>query len=301
MARGSTSSASGWMPRSSSTGRTAACRKLRDVRAGDRIVCGLGGLRVTPEFRDRERSDFAFMSNEVSSERRVEASVERIARMMEATKARGLRIAFVAGPVVVHTGGAPYFTALIRGGFVDVLLAGNALAVHDVEAALFGTSLGVDLEAGTPSTAATSITCAPSTPSTAPAGSAPAVERGVLTSGVMVECVRAGVDYVLAGSIRDDGPIADTVTDIIEAQNRYAAALEGIGMVHRAVDDAAWHRRRQHAAGLGAGDLRGHQPRGRHEAGRSRIVPDDRSGDRRRVVPPPAGGPARARVAGRPA
>ena len=105
-------------------------------KAAYRIVCGLGGLRVTPEFRDRDRSDFAFMSNEVSSERRVEASVERIARMMEATKARGLRIAFVAGPVVIHTGGAPYFTALIRSGYVDVLLAGNALAVHDVEAAL---------------------------------------------------------------------------------------------------------------------------------------------------------------------
>ena len=82
------------------SGRAATCRKLRDVKAGDRVVCGLGGLRVTPEFRDRDRSDFAFMSNEVSSERRVEASVERIARMMEATKARGLRIAFVAGPVV---------------------------------------------------------------------------------------------------------------------------------------------------------------------------------------------------------
>ena len=148
-ARGSTSNVSAWTPRSSSPAMPQRCRKLRDVRAGDRIVCGLGGLRVTPEFRDRERSDFAFMANEVSSERRVEASVERIARMMEATKARGQRIAFVAGPVVVHTGGAPYFTALIRAGYVDVLLAGNALAVHDVEAALFGTSLGVDLEAGT--------------------------------------------------------------------------------------------------------------------------------------------------------
>jgi lysine-ketoglutarate reductase/saccharopine dehydrogenase-like protein (TIGR00300 family) len=212
-------------------GHTAACRKLRDVRSGDRIVCGLGGLRVTPEFRDRERSDFAFMANEVSSERRVEASVERIARMMEAIKTRGQRIAFVAGPVVVHTGGAPYFTALIRAGFVDVLLAGNALAVHDVEAALFGTSLGVDLEAGTAVYGGHQHHMRAINAINRAGGIRPAVENGILTSGVMVECVRAGVDYVLAGSIRDDGPIADTVTDIIEAQNRYAAALEGIGMV----------------------------------------------------------------------
>jgi len=213
------------------SGRTAECRKLRDVRAGDRIACGLGGLRVTPEFRDRERADFAFMSNEVSSERRVEASVERIARMMEATKARGQRIAFVAGPVVVHTGGAPYFTALIRAGYVDVLLAGNALAVHDVEAALFGTSLGVDLEAGTAVYGGHQHHMRAINAINRAGGIRAAVEKGVLTTGVMVECVRAGVYYVLAGSIRDDGPIADTVTDIIEAQNRYTAALDGIGMV----------------------------------------------------------------------
>ena len=108
-----------------------------------------GGIRVTPEFRERDRGDFAFMSNEISSERRVEASVGRIATLMRETRAAGRRIVFVAGPVVVHTGGASYFTELIRRGWVDVLLSGNALAVHDAELALFGTSLGVDLEAGT--------------------------------------------------------------------------------------------------------------------------------------------------------
>ena len=113
-------------------------------------MCGLEGIRVTPEFRERDRGDFAFMSNEISSERRVEASVGRIATLMRETRAAGRRIVFVAGPVVVHTGGASYFTELIRRGWVDVLLAGNALAVHDAELALFGTSLGVDLEAGTP-------------------------------------------------------------------------------------------------------------------------------------------------------
>jgi lysine-ketoglutarate reductase/saccharopine dehydrogenase-like protein (TIGR00300 family) len=151
----------------------ATCRKLREIRRGDRVVCGLTGLRVTPEFRDRERGDFSFMSNEVSSERRVEASVLKIAQTMRDVKARGQQIVFVAGPVVIHTGGVTYFAELIRRGYVDVLLAGNALAAHDAELALFGTSLGLDLEAGTPVPGATGITCAPSTPSTAPAASAP--------------------------------------------------------------------------------------------------------------------------------
>ncbi len=101
-------------------GRPAVCRKLREVTVGDKVVCGLEGIRVTPEFRDRERSDFSFMSNEVSSERRVEASVSRIAKTMRETKARGARIVFVAGPVVIHTGGVTYFGELIRRGYVDV-------------------------------------------------------------------------------------------------------------------------------------------------------------------------------------
>ncbi|HVW06931.1 MAG TPA: hypothetical protein VHB78_18135, partial [Vicinamibacterales bacterium] len=102
----------------------ATCRKLRELRTGDRVVCGLEGIRVTPEFRDRERADFSFMSNEVSSERRVEASVARIAHTIRDVKARGGRIVFVAGPVVIHTGGVQYFGELIRKGYVDVLLAG---------------------------------------------------------------------------------------------------------------------------------------------------------------------------------
>jgi lysine-ketoglutarate reductase/saccharopine dehydrogenase-like protein (TIGR00300 family) len=211
-------------------GNRAACRKLRDIRAGDPIVCGLDGIRVTPEFRDRERADFTFMTNDVSSERRVGASVARIARMMRDTKAAGRRIAFVAGPVVVHTGGAFYFSRLIRAGYVDVLLAGNALAVHDAELALFGTSLGVDLEAGAAVSGGHRHHMRAINIINRAGGLRPAVAAGLLPSGVMVECVRAGVDYVLAGSVRDDGPIVDTVTDIVEAQDRYTAALDGVGM-----------------------------------------------------------------------
>src|SRR4029079_14854566 len=132
------------------SGTQAECRKLRDVRGGELIVCGHEGIRVTPEFRERDRLGFAFMSNDVSSERRVEGSVARIAAMMREVKKGGGRIAVVAGPVLVHTGGVEHFSELIRRGYVDVVLAGNALAVHDIEYALSGTSLGIDLVAGAP-------------------------------------------------------------------------------------------------------------------------------------------------------
>jgi lysine-ketoglutarate reductase/saccharopine dehydrogenase-like protein (TIGR00300 family) len=213
------------------TGTGAVCRKLREVRAGDRVVCGLEGIRVVPEFRDRERGDFSFMSNEVSSERRVEASVARIARTLRDTKSRGARIVFVAGPVVIHTGGVTYFSELIRRGYVDVMLAGNAIAAHDAELALFGTSLGVDLEAGTPVPGGHRHHMRAINAVNRAGGIRPAVEAGVLTSGIMYECVRANVEFILAGSIRDDGPIVDTITDIVVAQDRYAAALADAGAV----------------------------------------------------------------------
>jgi arginine dihydrolase len=213
------------------SGATAECRKLRDLRTGDPVVCGLEGIRVTPEFRDRDRGDFAFMANDVSSERRVEVSVARIARMIRATKAAGGRVAFVAGPVVVHTGGGAYFTTLVEAGFVDVLLAGNALAVHDAEQALFGTSLGVDLEAGTPVSGGHRHHMRAINAINRAGGVTRAVETGVLSTGVMAACVRAGVEFVLAGSIRDDGPLTGTVTDIVEAQDLYTAALGGVGIV----------------------------------------------------------------------
>ncbi|HEY7497860.1 MAG TPA: TIGR00300 family protein [Vicinamibacterales bacterium] len=217
--------------RASADGAAAECRKLREIKTGDHVVCGLAGLRVLPQFRDRERADFAFMSNEVSSERRVETSVARIAAIVRDVKRRGERVVFVAGPVVIHTGGAPYFMELIRRGYVDAVLAGNALAVHDAEQALFGTSLGVDLEAGVAVQGGHRHHMRAINRINRAGGIRAAVASGVLPSGVMVECVRAGVEYVLAGSIRDDGPLADTITDIVEAQNRYADVLASAGMV----------------------------------------------------------------------
>jgi lysine-ketoglutarate reductase/saccharopine dehydrogenase-like protein (TIGR00300 family) len=209
----------------------ALCRKLRDVRAGDHVVCGVAGVRVMPEFQERDRHGFAFMANEISSERRVEVGVARIAAMMREIKASRGRIAVVAGPVVVHTGGSPHFQELVRGGFVDVLLAGNALAVHDVEQALFGTSLGVDLDTGSVIEGGHRNHMRAINAISRAGGLREAVAQGVLKSGVMYECIRHDVDYVLAGSIRDDGPLPDTIMDLREAQDGYASALEGVGLV----------------------------------------------------------------------
>src|SRR6187455_3122850 len=212
-------------------GSSAACRKLRDVKAGERVVCGHVGIRVTPEFKERDRMGFAFMSNDVSSERRVEGSVSRIAEMMRDVKKAGGRIAVVAGPVVVHTGGVEHFGSIIRRGYVDVVLAGNALAVHDVEFALSGTSLGIDLIAGAPVEQGHRNHMAAINSINRAGGLRQAVDSGVLKSGVMYECVTHGVDFVLAGSIRDDGPLPETLMDLIDAQERYAAALGNVQLV----------------------------------------------------------------------
>lgn len=209
----------------------AACRKLRDVRAGDPVVCGADGVRVVPEFRERDRLGFAFMTNDISSERRVEVSVERVATMMREVREAGGRIVVVAGPLVVHTGGVGYFCEIIRQGYVDAVLAGNALAVHDAELAMFGTSLGVDLNSGATVEDGHRNHMRAINAVNSAGGLTKAVESGVLSSGVMYECVRGGVDYVLAGSIRDDGPLVDTVMDLVAAQERYAELLEGASMV----------------------------------------------------------------------
>jgi lysine-ketoglutarate reductase/saccharopine dehydrogenase-like protein (TIGR00300 family) len=212
-------------------GNQATCRKLRDIRQGDHVVCGVEGIRVVPTFQDRARHGFAFMSNEVSSERRVEAAVVRIAEMMQAVRADGGRIAIVAGPVVVHTGGAPYLARLIRGGFVQVLLSGNALAVHDIELALFGTSLGVNLETGRAVEGGHHHHMRAINAVRRAGGIPQAVEQGIVTSGVMYECEKSGIEYVLAGSIRDDGPLPDTLMDLVGAQDRYAECLKGVSLV----------------------------------------------------------------------
>jgi lysine-ketoglutarate reductase/saccharopine dehydrogenase-like protein (TIGR00300 family) len=209
----------------------ARCVKLRDLRQGDRIVCGMQGVRVIPDVQQRDKPSFGFMSNEVSSERRVEVAVARVAAMMRAVKQEGGRIAFVAGPVVVHTGGTEYFCQLVRLGYVDAILAGNALAVHDIEHALSGTSLGIDLNTGHPVEHGHRNHMRAINAVRRAGGIARAVETGVLTHGLMHACHVHGVPCLLAGSIRDDGPLPETMMDLVEAQEAYAGALAGVDMV----------------------------------------------------------------------
>ena len=211
--------------------RTATCRKLREIRQDDLVVCGVEGVRVSPEFRERDRLGFAFMTNDVSTERRAEVSARKVVALMREVKKAGAKIAFVAGPVVIHSGGCEYFANLIRDGYVDVLLAGNALAVHDAERALFGTSLGVDLELGRVVEAGHHNHMRAINIINRAGGLRPAVDQGILQSGVMYEAINRGVEYVLAGSIRDDGPLTDTMMNMIDAQDRHADVLRDVKMV----------------------------------------------------------------------
>jgi lysine-ketoglutarate reductase/saccharopine dehydrogenase-like protein (TIGR00300 family) len=208
-----------------------SCRKLRDLRRGDLLVCGTSGVRIVPEFRERDRHSFAFMTNEISSERRVEVSIGKIAAMMRDIRAQNGRIVFVMGPVTVHTGGSAYFCEIVRRGYVQAVLSGNALAVHDAEHALLGTSLGVDLEAGAPVKEGHRNHMRAINTINRAGGIRRAVETGVLKTGIMYELVKNDVEYVLAGSIRDDGPLVDTEMDLVAAQNRYSEVLADAKLV----------------------------------------------------------------------
>jgi len=209
----------------------AWCRRLRDLRAGDRVVVGMRGIRVVPEFKERDRLAFAFMSNGISSERQVETAVRETAQLIRQTLERGQKVVVVAGPVVVHTGGGPALARLIRAGYIQALLSGNALGVHDVEAALYGTSLGVRLADGRQEEHGHRNHMRAINAVWRAGGIRRAVQTGRLRSGILYECVKAGAPFVLAGSLRDDGPLPETITDMNEAQDAYAAELRGAGLV----------------------------------------------------------------------
>jgi lysine-ketoglutarate reductase/saccharopine dehydrogenase-like protein (TIGR00300 family) len=209
----------------------AVCRRLRDVKAGDNIVVGMKGIRVVPEAKERDRLAFSFMSNEISSERQVETAVGQTAAIMRQMRTEGKKIIAVAGPVVVHTGGGEALLRLIRNHWISALLAGNALAVHDIEAALLGTSLGVRASDGRQEQHGHRNHMRAINAINRAGNIRRAVETGVLTKGVMFECVRADVPFVLAGSLRDDGPLPDVITDMNAAQDAYAEQLQGAGLV----------------------------------------------------------------------
>ena len=207
------------------------CSRLRDLRQGDQVVCGRDGIRVVPESKERDRLAFAFMSQGVSSERQVETAVKQTANLIRQTKEEGKRVVVVAGPVVVHTGAQPALASLIGNGFVDALLAGNALGVHDAEASLLGTSLGIRMSDGRQAEHGHRHHMRAINTIYHRGGIRQAVADGTIKSGIFYECVKNDIPFVLAGSLRDDGPLPDTITDMNEAQDAYATQLIGAGVV----------------------------------------------------------------------
>ncbi|MBI4257376.1 MAG: TIGR00300 family protein [Thaumarchaeota archaeon] len=214
------------------TSKTARCEAIRNIRKGELIVVGEVGIKVEPPERPREGLDvFQFMSSATSTEKPTTTLIKRIAADILETKKKGGKIIVVGGPAIVHTGGADAFAKLIRLGYVDALLAGNALAVHDIEHALFGTSLGVSVANGQSAHRGHRNHMADIN-QIFKAGSLKAmVKKKTLTRGIMFECIMNDVPYVLAASIRDDGPIPDAIIDMVEAQRRYREILKGAEVV----------------------------------------------------------------------
>ncbi len=210
----------------------AYCRPIGRIKKGDMVVVGRKGIKVTPPERPRgKKGVFEFMGSDVSSEKPILSIVKKIASEIHEIKGKGGKIAIVGGPAIVHTGSAPIMSQMIRENYIDVIFAGNALATHDIENALLGTSLGICVKSGEAMArghrhhinAINEINKAGSIKE--------AVEQGILKEGIMYECVKNNVPVVLAGSIRDDGPLPDVITDIVEAQDEMRKYAQEVDMV----------------------------------------------------------------------
>jgi lysine-ketoglutarate reductase/saccharopine dehydrogenase-like protein (TIGR00300 family) len=212
--------------------KTAECKMVRDIVKGDMVVVGERGIKIIPLERPREGIDiFQFMSSASSSERPTQHIARKVATDIYSTKKEDGKIVVVSGPVLVHSGAAEALASLIRMGYVDGLLAGNALAVHDVENALMGTSLGMRVKDGTLAVRGHRNHMQAVNEVFKAGGLKAMVQKKILKSGVMYECVMNDVPFVLAGSIRDDGPLPDVVTDVVEAQRKYKQVVHGARMV----------------------------------------------------------------------
>jgi lysine-ketoglutarate reductase/saccharopine dehydrogenase-like protein (TIGR00300 family) len=209
--------------------RTARCVPMSDVATGQQIVIGRQGTRVHPEQRDWSAGDaFSFMNSEVSSEKPKGVIVREIAATMRQARAGQGKILVVAGPAVVHTGSRDHFSWLIREGYVDVLFAGNALATHDIEQSFYGTSLGVSVNEGSPVEKGHEHHLRSINRIRRLGSIAEAVRQGVVKDGIMYECVQQQIPFVLAGSIRDDGPLPDVITDALQAQQQMRQLCAGV-------------------------------------------------------------------------
>lgn len=209
--------------------RRARCVPMADVRKGELVVIGRQGTRVHPVERDTsQHTAFSFMNSTVSSEKPKGVTVRDIARAMRAARDGEGKILVVAGPAVVHTGSRDLFSWLIEQGYVQVLFAGNALATHDVEQSFYDTSLGISMSHGRAAEEGHEHHLRSINRIRRLGGLRQAVEAGVLTSGIMYQCIRRNIPYVLAGSIRDDGPLPDVITDVLKAQDAMRALREGV-------------------------------------------------------------------------
>jgi len=203
---------------------------MHRVRVGDAIVVGTEGVRVRPMARPRGPSPFEFMNSDVSSEKPKELLVSQVAERMRLARAAGGRILAVCGPAVVHTGAAPDLARLVRAGWIDVLFAGNGFATHDIESNVLGTSLGVPLVGSQPLEGAHSNHLRVINEVRRRGSIAKAVADGFIPGGVLHDCVRLGIPYVLAGSVRDDGPLPDVVTDMVEAADAMRELIPGVAV-----------------------------------------------------------------------
>jgi lysine-ketoglutarate reductase/saccharopine dehydrogenase-like protein (TIGR00300 family) len=201
-----------------------------DIRAGATVVVGTEGVRVQMPQRARKKAVFEFMASAVSSEKPRQALLGEVARELIGVLAGGKRVLLVGGPAIVHTGAGPYLAELIRDGYINAIFAGNALAVHDMESQFFGTSLGVNLHDAFPAEEGHVHHLRTVNRIRAAGGIAQAIESGLLTGGVMYEAFKKKIPVVLAGSIRDDGPIPDVITDVVECQRAMRRHVPEIGM-----------------------------------------------------------------------
>ncbi len=210
--------------------KSAKCKPIRELKKGDLVVVGTKGIReISP--KEEEKETFRFMSMDVSSEKNIGLMVHQVAELLYQTKKRVGKIIVVAGPALVHSGADKALAELTRIGYINTLLSGNALAVHDIEYALYGTSLGVNLKSGQ-STPGSNRNHMAAINEVLKSGSLQGiVDSGKVKSGIIYECIKNNVPYVLAGSIRDDGPLPDTITDVVKSQKSYREALKGAEIV----------------------------------------------------------------------
>jgi lysine-ketoglutarate reductase/saccharopine dehydrogenase-like protein (TIGR00300 family) len=205
-------------------------KPMHEVRIGDEVVIGHEGIRVQPFERARDRESFAFMQSTVSTEKVKVLAIHEIARQMKETRALNGKILFVLGPAVIHTGAGRYVADLIRRGYVQVIFGGNAIITHDIESALFGTSLGIDLHSGEQVEGGHRNHLRAINAIRAIGSVEKAIETGLLKEGITYEAVKHDVRMVLAGSIRDDGPMPGVINDMQEAQKEMREALKGVEM-----------------------------------------------------------------------